>query len=114
VGRRISDAMGLPREMVDSFFPPVAASGHRFARAALRSNEEIVMLVAAGQLVHPTVASFLDCYSDESVVAVPADGLPPSRTALVWLSGNRSPSVQAFAQVAAPVLRDQDSHVELE
>jgi DNA-binding transcriptional LysR family regulator len=103
-GRPIADAPAWPREMIDSFFPPATPSGRRFPRIQLRSTEEMVMLVAAGQLVHPTVASFLDYYSDDTIVAVPIRDLPPSETALVWMRANRSAKVQAFAQAAVEVL----------
>jgi len=56
--RPISEAPALPREMLDAFFPPVTPSGRVFARVELHSTEEIVMRIAAGEFVHPTVASF--------------------------------------------------------
>jgi DNA-binding transcriptional LysR family regulator len=111
--RVVSDAPALPREMIDAWCPPVTPSGRRFRRKDIRSFEDCLMLVAAGELVHPTVASFLDYYVHDGVVAVPISDLPPSQTGLVWLSGNRSAKVAAFAQCAADVLAqtEPDPHV---
>lgn len=47
--------------------------------------------VAAGELVHPTVSSFLHHHPSPDVRAVPIVDLPPSETALVWLAPVRVP-----------------------
>jgi DNA-binding transcriptional LysR family regulator len=106
--RVVSDAPALPREMIDAWCPPVTPSGRRFRRKDIRSFEDCLMLVAAGELVHPAVASFLQYYVDDGVVAVPIRDLPPSETALVWLSADRSQKVIAFARTAAEILASCD------
>jgi DNA-binding transcriptional LysR family regulator len=103
--RTVSDAPAYPREMMDAWFPPVTPSGRRFRRTSIRSFEDTLLLVAAGKLVHPTVASFLDYYVHEGVVAVALRDLPPSETGLVWLTENRSPKIAAFVRAAAYVLK---------
>jgi DNA-binding transcriptional LysR family regulator len=107
--RPICDSTTLPREMMNAYFPPVTPSGRRFPRIELRSTEEMMMLVAAGKIVHPTVASFLDYYADHAIAAVPISDLPSSQTALVWASTDELPNVRAFARAAADVL----AHTEL-
>jgi DNA-binding transcriptional LysR family regulator len=102
--RAIPDNPAMPREMMDAFFPPLALSGRKIRRITIRSFEEGMLLVAAGRMVHPTVASYLSYYMDQGVVSVPIADLPPSETALVWLTAKHSPKVQAFAHAAADVL----------
>jgi hypothetical protein len=91
--------------MVDTWFPPVTSSGRRLRRVTIRSFEDTLLLVASGELVHPTVASFLDYYRHDGVVAVPIRDLPPSETGLVWLTANRSPKIAAFARSATDALK---------
>lgn len=104
-GRAQSDHPMMPREMMDAFIPPTTADGTKIRRISIRSFEEGLMLVAAGELVHPTTANFANYYVHDGVVAVPISDLPPSETALVWLtSSDRSPTILAFAQAARDVL----------
>lgn len=90
--------------MMDAFFPPISPSGRRLRRIDLRSFEEGLLLVAAGEMVHPTIASFLNYYVHDGVVAVPISDLPPSETALVWMTAKHSAKIDAFAHAAADVL----------
>jgi hypothetical protein len=50
------------------------------------------------------VPSFLEHYPHPGVTSVPIRDLPPSRTALVWLTAQHSARHEAFAQVAEDVL----------
>jgi DNA-binding transcriptional LysR family regulator len=102
--RTVSDAPALPREMIDAWFPPVTPSGYKLRRMTIRSFEDALLLVAAGEIVHPTVTSFLHYYIHDGVVAVPIRDLPPSESALVWLTANRSPKIEAFARAAADTI----------
>lgn len=106
--RAVSDHPTMPREMMDAFIPPATSDGRRLRRISFRNFEEALILVAAGEVVHPTVTSFSSYYVHDGVVAVPISDLPPSETALVWLSANRSPMIQAFARAAADVLAADD------
>ena len=60
------------------------------------------MRAATGELVHPTVASFLDYHPHPGLVILPVRDLPPSTTAMLWRRGTDSAKVRAFAQVAPP------------
>jgi hypothetical protein len=62
------------------------------------------MRIALGELVHPTVPSFLDHFQHPNVVGVPIRDLPASETALVWLTANRSLKLKAFERAARDVL----------
>jgi DNA-binding transcriptional LysR family regulator len=103
-GHAVSDAPAFPREMMDALIPPAAPSGRRFRRVVNRNIEEMLLSIAAGRQVHPTVPYFLEHHAHPDVASVPIDGLPPSRTALAWLTASRSPAILAFARAAADVL----------
>ncbi len=79
---RFSDAPAFPREMMDALIPPLAPSGRRYRRHVSRSIEEMLLSIAAGKQVHPTVPSFLDHHAHPAVTSVPISDLPPSQTAL--------------------------------
>jgi DNA-binding transcriptional LysR family regulator len=107
--RVVSDTPAFPREMIDAFIPPVTPSGRVLKRIANDGSEATLMRVALGIQVHPTVPSFLDHYTHPGVTSVPIRDLPPSETALAWLTENRSPKTSAFVRAAADVL----AHTEL-
>jgi hypothetical protein len=62
------------------------------------------MRVALGVQVHPTVPSFFDHYSHPGVTSVPIRDLPPSETALAWLTANHAPKIEAFIRAATDTL----------
>jgi DNA-binding transcriptional LysR family regulator len=102
--RVVSDVLAFPRDVMDAFIPPVTACGRILKRIPNSSAEDTMMRVALGEQVHPTVRSFLDHHSHPGVVGVPIRDLPPSETALVWLTANRGPKVAAFSRAAADVI----------
>jgi DNA-binding transcriptional LysR family regulator len=102
--RAVSDSPAFPREMIDAFIPPVTPSGRVLRRIANEGSEDTLMRVALGVQVHPTVPSFFDHYSHPGVTSVPVRDLPPSETALAWLTSNRSPKIAAFVRAATDVL----------
>jgi DNA-binding transcriptional LysR family regulator len=103
-GRVVSDVPAFPREVMDAFIPPVTRDGRILRRVPNSSAEDTMMRVALGEQVHPTVQSFLDHHSHPGVISVPIEDLPPSETALVWLTVNRGPKIDAFARAASDVL----------
>jgi DNA-binding transcriptional LysR family regulator len=107
--RVVGDIPSFPREMMDAFIPPVTASGRVLRRIDNCDPEIVMMRVALGEQVHPTVRSFLEHQNHPGVTSVPIHDLPPSETALVWLTEGRSPKVQAFLRAATDVL----AHTEL-
>lgn len=101
----VSDIATLPRELMDAFIPPETPSGRRLRRTQCRAVAETPARIALGELVHPTVPSFLAHYPHPGVTAVPIRDLPPSHTALVWLKSDHSAKTQAFACAASDVLQ---------
>jgi DNA-binding transcriptional LysR family regulator len=102
--RVVGDVPSFPREMMDAFIPPATPSGRVLKRIPNIDPEVVMMRVALGEQVHPTVRSFLEHETKPGITSVPIHDLPPSETALVWLTSNLSPKVQAFVEAAADVL----------
>jgi DNA-binding transcriptional LysR family regulator len=102
--RAVSDSPEFPREMMDALIPPVTRSGRHYRRTENRSIEDMLMSIATGKQVHPTVPSFLEHHAHPAVTAVPISDLPPSQTALVWRTSDHAPKVSAFVRVVTDVL----------
>ncbi len=102
--RVVSDVVAFPRDVMDAFVPPVTARGRTLKRIPNAGAADTMMRVALGEQVHPTVRSFLDHHSHPGVVSVRIRDLPPSETALVWLTANRGPKIDAFCRAAADVV----------
>lgn len=102
--RFVTDLPTLPREMMDSFIPPTTRDGRTLARVENRTIDEAMMRVAVGAQVHPTVPSWLAFHGQPGIVAVPIRDLPPTETALVWLTAKTSAKLAALADVADDVL----------
>ncbi len=100
----VADVRTLPRKMMDAFIPPRTPSGKRLRRIKIRTMGESIVRVALGETVHPTVGSLLDYSAHPGVTSVPINGMPASKTALVWLTAKESVKVKAFARAAADVL----------
>jgi hypothetical protein len=90
--------------MMDAFIPPTSPSGKTLRRIANRSMDEALIRVAAGMQVHPTVPTIVEHYRLSGIVAIPINDLPPSETALAWLTGNYTQKIAAFANAASDAL----------
>jgi DNA-binding transcriptional LysR family regulator len=106
-GHTVPDVVTVPRETVAAFVPSTTPSGRPIARRTVQAPGEAVTLVALGEVVAPTVASFEHHYRHPGTTTVPLTGLPPSETALVWLTRHHSAKTAAFADTATTVL---DAH----
>jgi DNA-binding transcriptional LysR family regulator len=106
----VSDNPVFPREMMNALIPPLTPSGRVYRRVTNRNLEEMLIAVAAGKQVHPTVPSFLEYHAHPGVVGIPISDLPPSCTALTWLKDGCSAKVQAFARAAGDVLSSARGH----
>ncbi len=106
----VIDHPAIPRDLVEALAPALTSNGRRIRRVVTtgRTFSELVLLVAGSDLVHLTVASFLDHHGRPGVRAVPVRDLPPSRTALVWLAGREDLRIRAFADAARQVVGDLD------
>jgi DNA-binding transcriptional LysR family regulator len=84
------------RELIDDLLP-----GSQLRRVTVRSIGETLTRVALGDAIYLTIPSFLDYASHPAVVTVPVTDLPPSETALVWLTLGRTPAIAAFARAVS-------------
>lgn len=89
-------------EMLEALVPSHTPAGRPIRRSSERPRTlpEVFTLVAAGVIVHPTVASLGEYVSHPNVVLVALTGLPPSETALVWHRGADDRRTRAFVDVA--------------
>jgi DNA-binding transcriptional LysR family regulator len=102
----LSEVPTLPVGLKETFLPARTPAGRRLHRAIVQSLTEALTRVASGEIVHATVPSFIDqYYRQPGVVGVPIRDMPPSETALTWLSSKLSGKIEAFARTAADVRR---------
>jgi DNA-binding transcriptional LysR family regulator len=101
----VSDVANMPREMMDEFIPPRTPSGRLLQRSMNHSTTDAIIRVATGEIVHPTVPSFVDFIGEPGLTTIPIRDLPPSETALVWLAARGDhPSIRAFVSAAETVM----------
>jgi DNA-binding transcriptional LysR family regulator len=101
------------RELVDAVLPARTPNGRQLRRVTVRSTGEALTRVALGEAIYLTIRPFLDYVSHPAVVVVPVTDLPPSRTALVWLTAGRDSAIRdsairdsairAFARAASDI-----------
>jgi DNA-binding transcriptional LysR family regulator len=101
--RRPPDA---PEELAEAACPSRTPSGRPIVPADLGVNDdsELLLLIAQGRLVHPTVAPFAEHFRHPGIAIVPVRDLPPSSSALAWLRGTRDPARDAFVAVVEDVV----------
>jgi DNA-binding transcriptional LysR family regulator len=97
----------IPRALYDRQFPAVTPSGRAVPRGPeIAMTSDILHRIALGEVVHPTVLSFVRYYHHPEVTHVPLHGPPPMESALVWVTDLENAAIRAFAGVAADLLRD--------
>jgi DNA-binding transcriptional LysR family regulator len=103
----------LPRAFHEVWIPFTTPSGrsiphHPFDERSKgdrgRMTSELVYLLAAGKVVHPTVRSFANLCGHPDIVYIPITDLPPMRSALVWRQGPLPRRARDFLAVATDVL----------
>jgi hypothetical protein len=61
---------------------------------------EILALVAAGTVVHPTMQAMQRLFGRTDIAWVPIRDLPPGECGLIWLTANLNGRIRAFVDVA--------------
>jgi len=90
-----------PRALYDAIIPPVTPSGRPVCRSRpVHSLHETLALVAAGSVVHPTVAS-LSLARRSDVTLVPITDLPSLPLGLIWCTAHENARIRALAAVAS-------------
>ncbi|MEV6488027.1 LysR family transcriptional regulator [Actinoplanes sp. NPDC051633] len=92
---------GVPAEVAEATCPSRTPSGRRirFIDAPVGDVAELLLLLARGRLVHPTVAPFARHFQHPDVVTVGVRDLPPSACALAWLKDRDDPARDAFLKI---------------
>ncbi|TWD84194.1 DNA-binding transcriptional LysR family regulator [Kribbella amoyensis] len=93
-------------ELAEASCPSHTPSGRTIVPSDLEVNDisELLLLIAQGRLVHPTVAPFAEHFRHPGIAIVPVRDLPPSSTALAWLKGYEHPARDAFVATVEEVL----------
>jgi len=92
---------GVPAELTEATCPSLTPAGRpvRFVDAPVDDVAELLLLLARGRLVHPTVSPFARHFQHPDIVAVPLRDLPPSACALASLREVDDPARDAFLRV---------------
>lgn len=95
-----------PMEIAAAFVPERTPSGRPIRRSPIvvRDFSDLVIQIARGRIVHPTVASAAPRFAHANVVCLPIADMPASSTALAWRRKASDPRVRALVAVAADVL----------
>ena len=95
----------------DAFIPGETPDGRpiRRLRLGIADIGELIVTVARGKIVHPTVSSFASHYGHPNVRYVPISDMPAAETVLVWRRRNPAPAMREFIRIARGSLHDHDA-----
>ncbi len=95
------------KEIAAAFVPEKTPSGRPIKRFPVTVHDfsDLVILIARGRIVQPTVASAAPRFAHPNVMCLPIADMPPSSTALAWRRGASDPRLRALVNVAREVLR---------
>lgn len=95
---------GIPKTMYDEFWPTATPSGRPIRRGpTIATTSDVLQLVARGEIVHPTVASFNTYYQHPEVTHVPLHGFSAVASMLVWVTDHETAAIRALAAVAQEI-----------
>lgn len=90
----------IPAGVFDVLVPPVTPSGRRVSRThPWLTFEQVPVLVAAGQIVHPTMLG-VPHFQRNDIQLVPFRDLPPMPVGLIWRAANENARIRALAAAA--------------
>ncbi|GLY72743.1 LysR family transcriptional regulator [Actinoallomurus iriomotensis] len=96
---------GIPKPTYDESYPATTPSGRPIRRGPeITMSSDVLQLVARGEVVHPTVAPFMDYYRHPDVTQVPLYGQPPVKSVLVWATARENAAIRAFTAMATDLL----------
>ena len=95
----------------DAFIPGETPSGRPIRRLRLGIGDigELIVTIARGKIVHPTVSSFASHYGHPNVRYIPITDLPAAETVLVWRRRDSAPAMREFIRIARRALHDQQA-----
>jgi DNA-binding transcriptional LysR family regulator len=104
-------ADALIPKISDAFCPPQTPAGRpiRRVRLGIADVGELIVMVARGKIVNPTVSSFAAHYGHPNVRYIPIADMPDAETVLVWRRRNPPPAVRGFVGIARGRLHEHDA-----
>jgi DNA-binding transcriptional LysR family regulator len=97
-----------PPAVHDLLMPPRTPSGRLIRRTRpVQTINEILSLVARGQIVHPT-SSAVPIFDRDDIVLVPLNDLDPIPLGLVWPAGQESARIRALNDLAQSMTTEPD------
>jgi DNA-binding transcriptional LysR family regulator len=98
-------------ELAAAGCPSHTPSGRPIVPADVEVNDiaELLLLIARGRLIHPTVAPFAEHFQHPGIAIIPVRDLPPSSTALAWLRRYEHPARDIFVGIVEQVAASQAS-----
>lgn len=107
----VHSAPRFPQEAYRDLMPEYSPSGRPIRRGReARTFSEILLGVAQGDVVHPTVPSYADHYRNPGVTAVSLLDETPSRSGLVWSQVVITPAARAFVSCARDIVAGRFEH----
>ena len=93
-------------ETSEHFIPSWTPSGRpiRRVRLGIGGIGELIVAVARGRVVHPTISSFASHYAHPQVRYLPITDLPPAETALVWRRRGTPTVAREFTRLTRSML----------
>jgi DNA-binding transcriptional LysR family regulator len=93
-------------ELAEASCPSHTPSGRPIVPFDVEINDisELLLLIARGRLILPTVAPFAEHFRHPGIAIVPIRDLPLSSSALAWLKGNEHPARDAFVSTVELVI----------
>jgi DNA-binding transcriptional LysR family regulator len=89
----------------EAFIPSRTPDGRpiRFVRLGINDISELIVTIARGKVVHPTISSFAAHHGHPGVRYVPIVDLPPAPAALIWCRQALTAALQEFIRVAEDI-----------
>ena len=101
---------------VDAWTPPRTPQGRPLRRVRRLQGpflEEVISIIAEGQLAHITIQGLTDIYHHQDLRMIPITGVSPMLIVPVWHTANRNPMIEAFIRAPAPAGRPGDQEVDV-
>jgi DNA-binding transcriptional LysR family regulator len=101
----LTSRLSYRRRWQTSTCPRPPRAGGEYAALVIRlPTSALVVLIARGRVVQPTVASAATRFAHPNVICLPIADMPPSRSALAWRRRASHPPLVAFIKIASDLL----------
>jgi DNA-binding transcriptional LysR family regulator len=100
---------GLIPTTGEAFIPSRTPAGRpiRLVRLGINDISQLIVTIARGKVVHPTITSFATHHGHPGVRYVPILDLPPAAAALIWCRQASTTALQEFTRVARNIAPSQ-------